>query len=136
VRNMSFALTTEQIRTGTKNVTRRMGWRTLKPGTLIRPVKKGMGLRPGEKIEPLRGPIRVSSVTFEPLRRMTDDVGYGIEECRREGFGEHPVYRAPSEFVQLFCSTHKGCTPESIGTRIEFEYLDAPGLGAAAGYCG
>lgn len=123
MRNMSFALTTDQIRAGTKTVTRRMGWRTLKPGTLIQPVKKGMGLKPGEKIERLRGPIRVTGVVFEPLRRMTDDVDYGLAECIREGFGDHATYRRPSEFVNFFCSSHKGCTPDSIVTRIEFEYL-------------
>ena|SRR3990167_2357984 len=119
---MSFALTTEQVKAGTKTVTRRMGWRTLQPGTLIQPVRKGMGLKPGEKIERLRGPIRVTGVTLEPLRRMMDDPKYGIEECIREGFGEVPIY----EFVQMFCGTHKGCTPDSIVTRIEFEYLPDP----------
>lgn len=120
---MSFALTTDQIRAGTKIVTRRMGWRTLKPGTLIQPVKKGMGLKPGEKIERLRGPIRVTGVVFERLGRMADDIEYGLEECRREGFGEHPVYCWPSEFIRMFCGTHKGCTADSIVTRIEFEYV-------------
>jgi hypothetical protein len=123
VRNMSFALTTDQIRAGTKTVTRRMGWRNLKPGTLIQPVKKGMGLKPGEKIERLRGPIRVTGVRREPLRLMIDDLDYGFEECILEGFGDHAVYRFPSEFMHMFCSTHKGCTPETEVTRIEFEYL-------------
>lgn len=123
MRNMSFALTTSQIRAGTKTVTRRMGWRNLRPGTLIQPVKKGMGLKPGEKIERLRAPIRVTSVVFEPLRKMTDDLGYGFVECGREGFGEHDTYLTPTAFVQMFCETHKGCTPDSIVTRIEFEYL-------------
>lgn len=119
MRNMSFALTTDQIRAGTKTVTRRMGWRTLKPGTLIQPVKKGMGLKPGEKIERLRGPIRVTGVVFERLGRMVDDVGYGIEECRKEGFPN----MSPGEFITMFCSSHTGCAPDSIVTRIEFEYL-------------
>lgn len=122
MRNMSFALTTEQIRAGTKTVTRRWGWKFLKPGDVIRPVRKAMGLRAGEKIEPLRAPIRVTDVRFEPLRRMTDDVEYGIEECRREGFGDHPSYCWPSEFVKFFCDTH-GCGPGTLVTRIEFEYL-------------
>lgn len=127
MRNMSFALTTEQLRAGTKTVTRRMGWRNLRPGTLLQPVKKGMGLKPGEKIERLRGPIRVTSVRFEPLLRMVEDIDYGIQECHREGFGQHPVYSWPTEFVNFFCSTHKCCTPESIVTRIEFEYLPDSG---------
>jgi hypothetical protein len=123
VRNISFALTTDQIRAGTKTVTRRMGWRNLRPGTLLQPVKKGMGLKPGEKIERLRGPIRVTRVTFEALLRMVENIDYGIEECRREGFGDHPTYRWPTEFVNFFCASHKGCTPDSVVTRIEFEYV-------------
>lgn len=123
MRNISFALTTDQIRAGTKTVTRRMGWVNLTPGTLLSPVKKGMGLKPGEKIERLRGPIRVTGVRFEPLRRMTDDGLYGVEECRREGFSQHPRYQWPSEFVRFFCDSHKGCTPDSVVTRIEFEYV-------------
>lgn len=122
MRNMSFALTTDQVRAGTKTVTRRVGWLSLKAGELIQPVKKCMGLRPGERIERLRGPIRVTDVRRELLSRMTEDIKYGFEECRKEGFADHPVYQWPSEFVEMFCNTHKGCTPTSVVTRIEFEY--------------
>jgi hypothetical protein len=121
VRNMSFGLTTDQLRAGSKTVTRRLGWRNLKPGHCIQPVRKCMGLKPGEKIERLRAPLRVLSVRFEPLRRMSDDVEYGIVECIREGFADSK----PEWFVQFFCNSHKGCTPDTIVTRIEFEYLGA-----------
>lgn len=124
MRNMSFALTVPQIQAGTKDVTRRMGWLQLKPGELIRPVRKCMGLRPGEKIEQLRGPLRVVDVRREFLRCMTDDINYGIEEVRREGFADHPRFQWPSEWVAMFCSTHKGCEPSSFVTRIEFAYED------------
>lgn len=67
MRNISFALTTSQIVAGTKDVTRRMGWQFLKVGDLLRPVRKCMGLRPGEKVEALRAPIRVIDVRREPL---------------------------------------------------------------------
>lgn len=123
MRNISFALTTPQIIAGTKTVTRRMGWRNLQPGTLLSPVKKGMGLKPGEKIERLRGPIRVTRVTFEPLGRLVENFEYGLEECRREGFGDHPIYWQPGAFAKFFCESHKGCTPDTVVTRIEFEYL-------------
>jgi hypothetical protein len=56
---------------------------------------------------------------------MVEDIDYGIAECKREGFGEHPVYCWPTEFVNFFCSTHPGCTPDSVVTRIEFEYTDS-----------
>lgn len=122
MRNMSFALTTSQIMEGSKDVTRRVGWLFLKEGDLLRPVKKCMGLRPGEKLDVLRDPIRVVSIRREPLRRMTDDIEYGFSEVIREGFEFHPTYRWPSEWVAMFCNTHKGCTPETIVTRIEFAY--------------
>ena len=122
MRNMSFALTTEQIRAGTKTVTRRIGWLHAKPGDLIRPVRKFMGLKPGERLEVLRDPLVIVSVRRELLRAMTDDIEYGFRECELEGFGEHPTYRWPSEFVEMFCGTHKGCTPDTVVTRIEFSF--------------
>ncbi len=125
MRNMSFALTTPQIVEGTKTVTRRLGWLHARPGQLIRPVQKCMGLRPGEKINVLRDPLTIISVRREPLRAMLDNIDYGFAECVLEGFGEHPAYRFPSEFISMFCSTHKGCTPDSIVTRIEFSYSNS-----------
>lgn len=122
MRNMSFALTTEQIMAGTKTVTRRLGWLNLKPGQQIRPVRKCMGLRPGEKLDVLRDPLTVVSVRREILSAMLSDIEYGFRECALEGFGEHPDYRWPSQFVAMFCATHKGCTPETLVTRIEFAY--------------
>jgi hypothetical protein len=122
MRNMSFALTTTQVMEGTKDVTRRLGWLMLKPGQQLRPVRKCMGLRPGERLDVLRDPITVISLRREPLRRMLDDSDYGFAECIREGFGAHPDYQWPSAFVAMFCATHKGCTPETVVTRIEFSY--------------
>lgn len=122
MRNISFALTTEQVLAGTKTVTRRLGWERLKAGDLLRPVRKGMGLKPGEKVEVLRAPIRIVDVRRERLDRMTQDVDYGFEECKQEGFGEHPSYRWPSAFVEFFCASHRPCEPTWLITRIEFEY--------------
>jgi len=122
VRNISFALTVPQVMEGTKTVTRRLGWMHLKVGDQLRPVRKCMGLRPGEKLDVLRDPIIVVDVRREPLRRMTDDLDYGFTECVLEGFGAHPDYRFPSAFVDMFCATHRGCTPDTLVTRIEFAY--------------
>lgn len=122
MRNMSFALTTGQVMDGTKTVTRRLGWLHLKAGDQLRPVRKCMGLRPGEKLDVLRDPITVVSIRREPLRAMLDDTDYGLEECALEGFGQHPDYRWPSAFVEMFCATHRGCTPDTVVTRIEFSY--------------
>lgn len=122
MRNMSFALTIPQILEHSKDVTRRLGWEHLRVGDLIRPVEKCMGLRPGQKIVQITDPIRIVSVRREPLRRMLDDTEYGFEEVRREGFADHPLYRWPSTWVPMFCATHKGCTPDTVITRIEFAY--------------
>lgn len=132
MRNMSFALTTDAILEGSKDVTRRMGWLFLKPGDFIRPVRKCMGLKPGERLDVLTDPLLVVSVTREPLRRMLDEIDYGFIECAREGFAYHSEYKYPSAFVDMFCASHKGCTPESIVTRIEFkhgEWSPQPGAG-------
>lgn len=121
MRNMSFGLTEVAMLEGSKTVTRRLGWLQAKPGDLLRPVRKCMGLRPGERITVLRDPIMVLDVRREPLRRMTDDVDYGFAECALEGFGDHPDYRWPSAFVAMFCAAHRGCTPETVITRIAFD---------------
>ena len=121
MRNMSFALTEQPMLDGSKDVTRRLGWLFLKKGDLLRPVRKCMGLRPGEKIVVLTDPKRVVDVRREPLRRMTDNLEYGFAECIREGFGNHPEYRFPSAFVAMFCATHRGCTPDTVITRIVLE---------------
>ncbi|QMI49717.1 hypothetical protein [Burkholderia sp. MBR-1] len=123
MRNISFMLTQHQIRGRTKTVTRRVGWEKLKAGELLRGVEKGMGLKAGEKVVPL-ATIRVLSARREPLSAMTADINYGLEECVKEGFGEHPTLRWPGEFVEFFIGSHRGCSLDTIVTRIEFEYLD------------
>jgi hypothetical protein len=123
-RNISFAFTTPQFRDRTKTVTRRNGWLFLKVGDVLCGVEKSQGLGKGGKIKRL-GAIRVIDVHREKIRCLTDDLDYGFAECIREGFPPpHPKSR-PSEFVEFFCNSHRGTTPESIITRIEFEYLDA-----------
>ena len=118
MRNISFALTKPQIVAQTKDVTRRLGWLHLKVGQLVQPVEKCMGLKPGESVVKIGGPILVVGVRREPLRMMTDDLDYGRDECRREGFPE----LAPHEFIEMFCRANKACAPETIITRIEFGY--------------
>lgn len=118
---MSFALTTSQVKARIKTVTRRLGWLNLRPGDRVQAVKKCMGLKKGESIEPL-AIIRITDVRREQLRCMTDDLIYGASECENEGFGDHPSLSFPHEFVRFFCSTHKDCTPETVVTRIAFEY--------------
>jgi hypothetical protein len=120
VRHISVAMTTPQIRNQTKTVTRRVGWTFVKVGDLLQPIVKGQGLKKGETVETVGAPIRVVRVRREPLSRMRDEVAYGIEECRREGFGEHPDLW-PSAFVEYFAAGHH-CDVDDDITRIEFEY--------------
>lgn len=113
MRNMSFALTTQQILDGTKTVTRRDGWAFLKVGDRVQAVRKCRGLRPGEKIEPLRV-IEITSVSREPLHAITQ------ADVAREGFPDNTC----DEFITMFCASHKGCTSEAEITRIEFRYVN------------
>ena len=112
-RNISFALTTPQFLDGSKDVTRRMGWKSLKAGDILCAVKKGMGLKPGEKIERF-GMLRVISVHLEPLCAITQG------DLAREGFPN----MTPAWFIEFFCASHKGCTPSTEITRIEFERIE------------
>jgi len=112
MRNMSFSLTTEQVRNRTKTVTRRLGWATAKAGDVVQPVVKGMGLKRGERVEKIGGPIRFLSVSRERLDCIK------AYDVLSEGFPE----MAPHEFVEMFCE-HNGCEASQIVTRIEFDYL-------------
>lgn len=122
MRNMSFSMTTQQVISRRKTVTRRTGWEFLKPGDRLQPVRKGMGLKRGEKVEPIGGLIQVTSVRRERLDRMVAEPAYGFREVELEGFGSDPVKGWPDQFVTFFADTH-GCKPEDEITRIEFVYL-------------
>lgn len=115
MRHISFSLTEAQFLAGTKDVTRRLGWRTVTPGTQLMAARKCMGLKKGEKVHTL-GVIKVLTVRREPLRRLIDDPAYGRREVWREGFPD----LTPEEFVAFFCRSHPGCTPDAIVTRINF----------------
>ncbi len=125
-RYISFAICTDQIRRRSKTVTRRSGWQRLKVGETLNACVKCQGLRRGEKIERLCQ-IRVVDVRRELLRRMTDDLAYGLRETTFEGFPEEHPNHDPTEFVKMFCGSHGGTTPDSTVTRIEFEYADECG---------
>lgn len=113
MRNISFSMTTRQVRERTKTVTRRMGWKFLKRGDFLQACEKCQGLGPGGKLVRL-GAIRVVSVRREPLS------GILAADVAREGFPE----MTRDQFIEFFCEGHKGCTRLTIVTRIEFEYVD------------
>lgn len=111
-RNMSFAMTTEQVRKKEKTVTRRFGWWFLKPGDVVQPVEKAMGIKKGEKIRKIGSLVRIVSVKAEPLSAIDKD------DCIREGF---PHFE-PADFTDMI-QDHYGCDLYDIVNRIEFEYL-------------
>ena len=117
-RNISFALTTDQIRNRTKTVTRRLGWKFLKVGDILNACVKCQGLKPGEKIERL-GQIRVIDVRREALDSITMELDGGYGEAVAEGFPAH----TGEMFCEMFCQ-HMNCDMETEVTRIEFEYVD------------
>jgi len=113
-------MTTPQFIDRSKTVTRRFGWRSLKPGDKIMAIEKGMGLKKGEKIKRL-GVIEIVSVRIEPLSLMSRDLEYGLEELRLEGypFG----IKSPTEFVIMLAKGVKG-DRHALVNRIEFKRLD------------
>lgn len=112
---MSFMLTTEQVLDQTKRVTRRDGWLKAKVGDVVQPVRKGMGLKKGEKVERLGPPIRFTSVIRQPL-----DGGLTWTETALEGFPE----MSPAQFADFYVQ-HNGGPTNKVVTRIAFEYLPA-----------
>lgn len=112
MRNMSFSMTAEAMIAKTKTVTRRQGWAALSPGDVLCAVKKGMGLKKGEKVERL-GKIRVVAVERLPISEIDQ------ADCIAEGFG----HLTPAEFVAMYCKAN-GCKPEDACTRIQFVHID------------
>ncbi|MFI7531477.1 hypothetical protein [Nocardia salmonicida] len=114
-RLMSVSLTEDQVRARTKTVTRRQGWAYLRPGERLTLCRKVMGRRRGEPLVRIVD-VEVLDIRREPLDAITAD------DVRAEGFPD----MTPTQFVEFFCATHKGCTPSSEVTRIHWRYLDGP----------
>lgn len=118
MRNMSFMLTTEQVRNRTKTVTRRLGWEFLSHGNLIRAVEKCQGLKKGEKMKHL------AFLKVERVRRERLDAIHNYDardgELAKEGFPQ----MSPIEFESMFMATHRPCRPDWLVTRIEFSYVE------------
>ena len=127
MRNMSFSMTTQQMRDGTKTVTRRLGWKNLKTGDLVRAVVKGMGLKKGQKVDPIVV-IEIVDVRREPLddlegsaqgkySRNSFAANSGYKDVVAEGF---PEMDCP-EFIDMFCAANRCATDTEIA-RIEFKH--------------
>jgi len=105
-------MTTDQIRNQTKTVTRRLGWRFLKPGDILNACVKCQGLKKGEKVERICQ-IRVISVERVEIREIN------TVEVPLEGFPDMDRV----DFINMFCKMNN-CNWHTWITRIEFEYLE------------
>jgi hypothetical protein len=110
---MSVALTEAAVSDRRKTVTRRLGWRMIKPGDRLTLCRKVMGRRNGEPLVRICE-VQVVDVRRERLSAITDD------DVEREGF-DLDEWQA-SEFVEFFCE-HMKCKPDIEVTRIEWRYL-------------
>jgi hypothetical protein len=114
-RLMSVALTKDQVRARSKIVTRRVGWEFLKPGDQLSLCEKVQGRRrAGGVVEPL---VRIVDVDVVSVRRERLDA-ITAQDVDLEGFPE----MTPPEFIAFFCGSHKGSTPDTEVTRIEWRY--------------
>jgi hypothetical protein len=112
-RLMSVAFTEQAVRDRTKTVTRRKGWKFLRPGDRLTLVRKAMGRKSGEPLVRL-AEVEVVSVRREVLKTITP------EEVAREGFpGMHPL-----DFVHEFFVEAQGMEPDDVVMRIEWRYLE------------
>lgn len=112
-RLMAVSLTEDQVRARAKTVTRRTGWRMLRPGDQLTLCRKVMGRRRGEPLERI-ATVEVTSVRRESLDAIT------AGDVIAEGFPQ----MTPAQFVAFFCGTHRGCGSGTEVTRIEWRYLD------------
>jgi hypothetical protein len=112
-RLMSVALTEDAVRERRKTVTRRLGWKFLKPGDRLTLCRKVMGRKKGEPL------VRIAEVEVVSVRRETL-MSVPIADVVREGF---PASMTWLDFVHFFCE-HMKCSPNTEVTRIEWRYLD------------
>lgn len=116
-RLMSVALTEQAVVERRKTVTRRLGWKSLQPGTHLTLARKVMGRRRSDgTVEPL---VRLAEVEVVDVRRERLDA-ITQEDVEREGFPS----ASPLWFVDFFCEEMK-VEPDTVVTRIEWKYLDS-----------
>lgn len=116
-RLMSVTLTEQAVRDRSKTVTRRAGWRFLRPGDRLTLCRKVMGRKRGEPLERL-AEVEVVDVRRESLARITRS------DVAREGFPN----LTPVQFIRFFVE-HMGGDEDQEVTRIEWRYLDEESTG-------
>jgi hypothetical protein len=112
---MAVSLTEAQVRDRSKTVTRRAGWRMLRPGDRLTLCRKVMGRRPGEPLDRITD-VEVVSVRRERLNAIT------AADVAAEGFPQ----MTPAQFVSFFLGAHRGCAPDTEITVIRWRYLSHP----------
>lgn len=115
MRLISFSMTTAAFLEGRKSVTRRVGWKNVRPGDRLMAIEKGQGLKKGEKVRRL-GEIEVVSVRRERLDAIT------AEDVAREGLDGATT---PDEFIRRFAEGNKFARGDTQITRIEFRKVEA-----------
>jgi len=111
-RNMSFSMTTEQVRNGTRPSPAAWAGATPTRRTAVGG-REGAGLRKGEKIKRIRM-IRVVSIEAEPLEDL-----YEYPDARRRWPARGFRAWSPGSFLHLFCE-YNGVTLNGWVNRIEF----------------
>jgi hypothetical protein len=119
MRRMAFPHSATEVRERMQTVTRRVGWRFLKPDDLIQAVDQARRLGPDEPVREL-AVLRIRDVRVEPLSRLVTDARYAEDELPREGF---PCWTR-DDFIARFLRTHRLKTADVEVTRIEFEYVE------------
>lgn len=130
-RLMSVSFTEDAVVARRKTVTRRLGWRFLKPGDRLTLCRKVMGRKAGEPLVRL-AEVEVISVRRESILAMTDG------DVAREGVGPadprfHEWYEdglPPADafvtwWLETFTDRHFHPYLDDV-TRIEWRYLDQP----------
>lgn len=117
-RLMSVSLTEQAVRERRKIVTRRLGWRFLKPGdrlTLCRQVMGRFHRLPDGTLPPLvrLAEVEVVSIRREPLHIITQS------DVWLEGFPDMDE----DQFIEFFCRSMRVQSDVEV-TRIEWRYLD------------
>lgn len=109
-RLMSVTYTEVAVRARRKSVTRRKGWRDLKPGTRLTLCRR-------LRVSPI---VRIADVEVIDVRRERLDQITADDVCR-EGFPG----MSPTEFIDTFFVKAQNMRPTDEVTRIEWRYLTA-----------
>jgi hypothetical protein len=110
-RLMSVSLTEDAVRDRRKTVTRRLGWKFLKPGDRLTLCRKVMGRKADEPLVRI-AEVEVVDVRREPLYWITAD------DVEREGFPGMDQWA----FIEFF-RDHMRVSAVAEVTRIEWRYL-------------